>query len=146
MASLVAVRNDPYGVLGVAGDADAATIRAAYLRLMREHHPDHHPGDQVAEQTARDLNAAYELLGDAVRRAAYDRLRRPRTGETLVRGAVVVERDPAAAVTTLRAPSRPVAYSPERETFQRSFSAATLRFALALFAVGAVLLLTLAAQ
>jgi hypothetical protein len=67
--------NDPYALLGVAVDADAATIRAAYLRLIKERHPDRR-GDREAGAGASALNAAYALLRNPERRRAYDLARR----------------------------------------------------------------------
>lgn len=59
-----------YDILGVHNDADAATIKKALRKLARELHPDLNPngGPRFAE-----VNAAFELLADAARRAEYDR-------------------------------------------------------------------------
>ena len=59
-----------YQVLGVRPDAGAEEIRVAYLRLARRHHPDH-PGG--SDETMRAVNAAWQVLRDPARRAAYDR-------------------------------------------------------------------------
>jgi molecular chaperone DnaJ len=56
----------------VAPDADAATIRAAYRRLAREHHPDQRGGAADASEMAT-INEAYRVLADPGRRAQYDR-------------------------------------------------------------------------
>ncbi|KAB2898565.1 MAG: co-chaperone DjlA [Dokdonella sp.] len=58
---------DPYEVLGVANDADDATIKRAYRKLMSQHHPDKlvDAPDEVrrrSEQRAREINAAYERV------------------------------------------------------------------------------------
>jgi hypothetical protein len=58
-----------YEVLGVTARATAAEVRDAYRRAARDHHPDT-GGDP---QRMSDLNAAWHVLGDPVRRAAYDR-------------------------------------------------------------------------
>jgi hypothetical protein len=58
-----------YEVLGVDVTATAAELRAAYRRAALDHHPDA-GGD---DRRMRDLNAAWQVLGDPVRRAAYDR-------------------------------------------------------------------------
>lgn len=58
-----------YDVLGVPSSASAAQVRAAYRRAARDHHPDA-GGDP---RRMSDLNAAWHVLGDAARRAAYDR-------------------------------------------------------------------------
>jgi len=64
---------NPYTILGVAQDADMATIKAAYRRLARELHPDADPGNPWADQDFQELAAAYELLSDPDRRAEFDR-------------------------------------------------------------------------
>jgi DnaJ domain len=58
-----------YEVLGVEITATDAEVRAAYRRAARDHHPDA-GGD---DRRMQDLNAAWQTLGDPVRRAAYDR-------------------------------------------------------------------------
>jgi len=73
---------DHYATLGVAPNADAAVIRAAYLALVRLHHPDaarDPDARRAADQRTQALNAAYRVVGDQQRRADYDALRvRPR--------------------------------------------------------------------
>ena len=64
---------DPYQVLGLAASASAAEIKAAYRALVKQHHPDA-GGD---EHQILELNAAWEVLGDADRRADYDRTHAP---------------------------------------------------------------------
>jgi hypothetical protein len=68
------VARDLYAVLGVAPGADARAIGLAYRRLCRRYHPDvsREPG---AEQRIREINAAYEVLGNPRQRLAYDRAR-----------------------------------------------------------------------
>lgn len=63
---------DPYETLGVTRQATAAEIRAAYRRLARASHPDHHENDPQAERAFKRISRAYETLGDAKRRRAYD--------------------------------------------------------------------------
>ena len=62
--------DDLYRVLQVDASADSATIRVAYRALAAVSHPDHAGAD--GEPRMRELNAAWEVLGDPQRRAAYD--------------------------------------------------------------------------
>jgi len=69
-------RGDPYVELGVAHDSTDAQIKRRWRELAREHHPDRAAGDgeaaaRLTRRMAR-INAAYDLLRDRVRRAAYD--------------------------------------------------------------------------
>jgi molecular chaperone DnaJ len=69
----VAVTRDYYEILGVARDADDATIKKAFRRLARELHPDVNRHDPQAEEKFKEAAEAYEVLSDADRRATYDR-------------------------------------------------------------------------
>jgi hypothetical protein len=62
---------DPYRTLQVEPSADLEAIKAAYRRLARLYHPDLNPRPEAAERM-RAINAAYRLLSDQRRRAAYD--------------------------------------------------------------------------
>ncbi len=64
---------DPYAVLGVAKDASEEEIRRVYKRLAKEFHPDLNPGKPEAEERFKEISAAFGLLGDAEKRARYDR-------------------------------------------------------------------------
>ena len=64
---------DYYDILGVPRSADETEIRQAYRRLARQHHPDVNPGDDEAAERFKSINAAYEVLSDADKRAKYDR-------------------------------------------------------------------------
>jgi molecular chaperone DnaJ len=66
---------DFYKILGVAKDADQATIKKAYRKLAREHHPDSKPGDKVAEDRFKQVAEAYDVVGDAAKRKEYDDMR-----------------------------------------------------------------------
>ncbi|MBT9258720.1 MAG: molecular chaperone DnaJ [Clostridiales bacterium] len=66
---------DYYEILGVPPDADAETIKKAYRRLARQYHPDARPGDPEAEARFKEINEAYQVLGDPQKRAQYDRMR-----------------------------------------------------------------------
>lgn len=67
---------DFYNVLGVAETATAEEITKAYRRLARQLHPDANPGDKEAEERFKEVSAAYEVVGDAAKRAEYDQARR----------------------------------------------------------------------
>ena len=64
---------DPYDVLGVQRTADAAAIKSAFRKLAKKHHPDANTSDPKAAQRFAEVNAAYEILGDAAKRKAFDR-------------------------------------------------------------------------
>ena len=53
---------DYYKVLGVPKDADTQTIKKAYRKLARKHHPDLNPGDLEAEKKFKEINEAYEII------------------------------------------------------------------------------------
>ena len=69
---------DPYKALQVDREAEDEVIAAAYRRLARKYHPDT-AADPAAAAAASErmtvLNAAWELIGDPERRAAFDRAR-----------------------------------------------------------------------
>ena len=64
---------DPYDVLGVAKNASAKEIKAAYRKLAKKHHPDQNPDDPKAKDRFAAANQAYEIVGDEKNRAAFDR-------------------------------------------------------------------------
>ncbi len=65
--------NDYYEILGVARDASDDAIKKAYRSLARKYHPDHNPGDKTAEKHFKEIQQAYDVLGDADKRSRYDR-------------------------------------------------------------------------
>ena len=67
--------HDAYAVLGVEPTDSASVIRAAYLRLARQYHPDKAGASYEAERM-QHIVRAYETLYDPASRAAYDQRRR----------------------------------------------------------------------
>ncbi|WP_169566964.1 molecular chaperone DnaJ [Sneathiella limimaris] len=65
-------KRDYYEVLGASKDADAAALKKAYRKMAMQYHPDRNPGDPEAEAKFKEINEAYEVLGDEQKRAAYD--------------------------------------------------------------------------
>jgi DnaJ-class molecular chaperone len=65
---------DYYQTVGVARNASADEIRAAYRKLALKYHPDRNPGDKQAEEKFKELNEAYQVLSDPQKRARYDQL------------------------------------------------------------------------
>jgi curved DNA-binding protein len=65
---------DYYSTLGVAKTATEKEIKQAYRKLARKHHPDVNPTDKSAESRFKELNEAYEVLGDPAKRKKYDEL------------------------------------------------------------------------
>jgi curved DNA-binding protein len=65
---------DYYKVLGVDRGAGEKEIKRAYRRLARQYHPDVNPDDIQAEARFKEINEAYQVLGDKEKRAKYDAL------------------------------------------------------------------------
>jgi DnaJ-class molecular chaperone len=64
---------DPYDVLGVSKSASAADIKSAFRKQAKKLHPDANKHDPKAASRFAELNAAYEILGEADKRKAFDR-------------------------------------------------------------------------
>ncbi|BDS07743.1 curved DNA-binding protein [Oceaniferula spumae] len=65
---------DYYEVLGVSRDASQDDIRKAFRKLARKYHPDVAKDKDTAEEKFKEVNEAYEVLGDPEKREKYDTL------------------------------------------------------------------------
>lgn len=63
---------DHYKTLHVDKGVSAEQLKKSYYKLVKECHPDRKPGDKVAEKRFKEISAAYEILSDPQKRAAYD--------------------------------------------------------------------------
>jgi curved DNA-binding protein len=63
---------DLYAILGVPKNADAEVVKKAYRKLAGKLHPDKNPGNAGVEARFKQVNHAYEVLGDAKKRQLYD--------------------------------------------------------------------------
>src|SRR5687768_14368638 len=65
---------DYYATLGVTKASTEKEIKGAFRKLARKFHPDVNPGDKVSESKFKEINEAYEVLGDPAKRKKYDEL------------------------------------------------------------------------
>ena len=99
-----------YDILGVSPGASAEAIRTAYLERIKRYHPDR-AGEKGLRMT-QELNAAFDILGDPDRRAAYDdELREARENARRRADAADAERRPAHSGKRPR-PAGPVPFHP----------------------------------
>lgn len=67
---------DYYQVLGAERSASGAAVKEAYRKLAFEYHPDRNSGDPAAVERMKEINEAYAVLSDPVKRQRYDSLQR----------------------------------------------------------------------
>jgi len=65
---------DYYKTLGVERKATEAEVKSAFRKLARKYHPDVNPNDKSAEQRFKQINEAYQVIGDPEKRKKYDQL------------------------------------------------------------------------
>lgn len=102
---------DLYKLLQVDSEADPEVIQAAYRRLAQKFHPDLAVGPEAAERMVA-INGAWEVIGDPVRRAEYDRGReqvRNSSDQAAPATGAAPEASPRAETSRRAAPRRPVA-------------------------------------
>lgn len=63
---------DFYSTLGVAREASQDDVKKAYRKLAMKYHPDRNPDNKEAEAKFKEINQAYEILGDEQKRRKYD--------------------------------------------------------------------------
>lgn len=64
---------DLYEILGLKQSATTEEVRSSYRGLVKKLHPDVNPGDAAAQEQFKQVSTAYRILGDAEKRAAYDK-------------------------------------------------------------------------
>ncbi|KAF0960043.1 J domain-containing protein [Rhodococcus sp. T7] len=98
--------SNPYRVLGLTVEASPAQIARAYRRLLHAHHPDTRTTqpatDPVADEELQRILAAYALLRDPARRAAYDRAAAEDPGPAPDRSPAQAPRPPASGPRRVR--------------------------------------------
>ena len=65
---------DYYDILGVTRNTSDKEIKSAFRKLARKYHPDTNKGNKQAEEKFKEINEAYEALGDPEKRRRYDAL------------------------------------------------------------------------
>ncbi len=65
---------DYYKIIGVEKTATQDEIKKAYRKLAVKYHPDKNPGDKKSEDKFKEINEAYDVLGDVEKRKKYDTL------------------------------------------------------------------------
>ncbi|HBU68890.1 MAG TPA: molecular chaperone DnaJ [Elusimicrobia bacterium] len=67
------MKRDYYEILGISKNASPDEVKAAYRQLALKYHPDKNSGNKEAEEKFKEINEAYEMIGDPTKRAQYDR-------------------------------------------------------------------------
>ena len=61
-----------YDILGINKSSSDAEIKKAYKKLAMQYHPDRNKGDKKAEEKFKEINEAYQVLGDVQKKKNYD--------------------------------------------------------------------------
>jgi DnaJ-class molecular chaperone len=61
-------RKNYYEILGISKEASADEIKSAYRSLAKKYHPDKNPSNKSAEGRFKDIQEAYDVLGDSKKR------------------------------------------------------------------------------
>ncbi|WP_298125813.1 J domain-containing protein [Brevundimonas sp.] len=77
---------DPYQELGVSRGSSPEEIKKAYRKLAKQLHPDSNPGNKAAEERFKRVTAAFDILGDAEKKAKFDRGEIDADGREQMRG------------------------------------------------------------
>jgi len=66
------VTRDYYSILGLRLDSSAEEIKKVYRKLAMQYHPDRNGGNPESEERLKEINEAYQILGDEKKRRRYD--------------------------------------------------------------------------
>ena len=91
---------DYYRVLQIDPDAEPEVVAAAYRKLAAKYHPDVNASPEAAERM-REINVAYDTLGDPYKRAEYDRSKSPRWALPGTGGGAVPQQAPQTTIEQL---------------------------------------------
>lgn len=67
------MNKDYYKILGIQRSADEKEIKKAFRKLAKKYHPDTNPGNPDAEKHFKEIQEAYDVLGDPKKKALYDK-------------------------------------------------------------------------
>src|SRR5689334_20786762 len=66
------MQKDYYKILGVSVSATQPEIKKAYHELAKKYHPDRNTGESSSEDIFKEINEAYHILSDKVKKHSYD--------------------------------------------------------------------------